>query len=820
MKSHPLQTTALTVVLALSLLGTRHSRAGTITWTSLVAGNWSTGANWDLNRVPNSADDVLLNNGGTIEQIAATSGANMATLTLDGPSVANVLNYGGSTPFIQNMYGGTSKPLLRITSNASSPVSVTKVNFRIRVNGELEIASGKTLTLANSYISENSAGLKLTKTGAGTLAFSGSGTPKASFTGGLDMQEGTWIASQNSSSLPPTGLVNFTNAEGTAAKITMGTSASVEALGGGNADSLIDGSNTLTITGSQSTTYAGLIGGSVKITHSGGGTLVLPSANTYTGVTTISGGTLSTGLLANGGTASGIGQASTSTANLVIDGGTLKYTGAAASINRGFTIGLNGAAIDRSTGSGQLDFNSSIALSGSGARILTVTTGSGSVRLRGGIGDNGGATTIVKQGSGQLLLSGSNTYTGQLQILQGFVQLGNAGPGGESSGVGHSVAVSSGAELRIRHATADTVTFNADISGAGTVQMNYGNGSPGGGSLTLGGNNSFTGDMTINPTGGTEILTLKAGSATALGSGNVVFGPYGKLDLNGINVTAGLLRGLSGAPNGIVTNDGPADATLTLNSSQTQTYDGVIQDGVKKVSIAKDGSGTQTLAGANTYSGDTTVTAGTLELAQINPSNESSTVSIASTAVLHLSFDGTDTVDKLFINGVQQPATVYHVGNSGGRITGSGTLTVSSGPPSAGFTAWIATFPAIGVLNQPGDDPDDDGIENLLEFVLNGNPTLPDASKLPVLNVTDTHFEFTYSRRDDSVSPETIQTFQFSNTLEFSNDIIVPPSSGTVGVATIDIVDGSPADTVKISIPKSEAGTTGRLFGRLQIVNP
>jgi hypothetical protein len=62
-----------------------------------------------------------------------------------------------------------------------------------------------------------------------------------SFTGGLDMQEGTWIATSNSSSLPSSGLVIFTNTPGTNAKITVNTNGSIEALGGGNTDSLIDG---------------------------------------------------------------------------------------------------------------------------------------------------------------------------------------------------------------------------------------------------------------------------------------------------------------------------------------------------------------------------------------------------------------------------------------------------------------------------------------------------------------------------------------------------------------------------------------------------
>jgi hypothetical protein len=116
-------------------------------------------------------------------------------------------------------------------------------------------------------------------------------------------------------------------------------------------------------------------------------------------------------------------------------------------------------------------------------------------------------------------------------------------------------------------------------------------------------------------------------------------------------------------------------------------------------------------------------------------------------------------------------------------------------------------------------------MDNLLEFVLNGDPTLSDTSILPDLNVTATDFEFTYQRRDDSVSPETTQTFQWGTTLAtWPGSAVIPATSGTVGVASITINAGMPndgvTDTVKISIPKTEAGGSGKLFGRLQVVKP
>jgi autotransporter-associated beta strand protein len=239
----------------------------------------------------------------------------------------------------------------------------------------------------------------------------------------------------------------------------------------------------------------------------------------------------------------------------------------------------------------------------------------------------------------------------------------------------------------------------------------------------------------------------------------------------------------------------------------------------------KSGGGNLTLAGANTYSGDTTVSAGTLSLGQVNASNDSSTVSIASGAFLNLGFGGIDTVDKLFINGIQQNIGDYTSAHASGRFTGGGTLRVASGPVATGFASWIDDFDLALADQDPPDDPDNDGMDNLLEFVLNGNPAVSDNSILPDLVVTATAFEFTYQRRDDSLAPETTQTFEWGTTLAaWPGSAVVPATSGAVGVATVTVSAGTPddgvTDTVKISIPKTEDGGAGKLFGRLRIVKP
>jgi autotransporter-associated beta strand protein len=176
--------------------------------------------------------------------------------------------------------------------------------------------------------------------------------------------------------------------------------------------------------------------------------------------------------------------------------------------------------------------------------------------------------------------------------------------------------------------------------------------------------------------------------------------------------------------------------TLTLNTTADQSS-GVSIGGAdingttgNNLSLVKTGAAKQTLSGANTYTGNTTVNGGTLSLGQVNSNNESSTVSITASvgAILDLAFGGTDTVDKLYINGVQQPIGDYTVAHASGAFTGGGTLHVTSGP--AGFSNWITGTFANGATVPGGqqgatDDPDLDGVTNLMEYAIDGlDPTV------------------------------------------------------------------------------------------------
>jgi autotransporter-associated beta strand protein len=302
------------------------------------------------------------------------------------------------------------------------------------------------------------------------------------------------------------------------------------------------------------------LGGSTSLTMAGSGiTTLAGGANTYTGNTTITGGgTLSVGTLANSGSASDIGAATSAATNLVLNGGTLIYTGSGATVDRLFMLGTASGTIDNE-GSGPLALTNSgaMGLFNSGPRTLTLTGPVAGNVLAAAVGDGGGPTELSKIGDGTWTLTGNNTYSGGTVLSAGELIVGNGGTTG-SLGI---AAIANSGSIDINRT--GSVTFGT-ISGTGSVTND------GPGTAILPNNNTFSGGLTINS------------GTVQVGNG----GGTGELNANG----------------NVVDN-----SLLVFNSSGSATFNGVISG---TGNFIKQGAGKLTLQGANTYTGWTAIAPG------------------------------------------------------------------------------------------------------------------------------------------------------------------------------------------------------------------
>jgi autotransporter-associated beta strand protein len=235
-------------------------------------------------------------------------------------------------------------------------------------------------------------------------------------------------------------------------------------------------------------------------------------------------------------------------------------------------------------------------------------------------------------------------------------------------------------------------TLVHDITGSGTVTVNIG-----GGILAVSSNNTYSGATTV------FAGTLQARSTTAF-SPNSAFtlvttaipgaSPAANptLDLNGFNNTIGSLSGT-----GVVLNNGAATATLTVgNDGTSTTFGGVLENGTSVLQLAKIGAGTLTLTGTNTYTGGTTISAGTLQIG--NGGTIGSIVGdVTDNAVL--AFDRSDSVT--FGGAISGTGDVVNLGTGTLTLTGtntySGGTTISAGTLQAGSAASFSPNSAFTV---------------------------------------------------------------------------------------------------------------------------
>ncbi|EHK8789003.1 autotransporter outer membrane beta-barrel domain-containing protein [Salmonella enterica] len=524
-------------------------------------------------------------------------------------------------------------------------------------------------------------GTSLIKQGAGTLILNAENT----YTGGTTISGGTLVATN------------------------------VDALGSG------DVTDDATLELNTGGTFDNAISGSGQVVKSGDDTLTLSGSNTYTGGTIISGGTL----VASNVEALGTGDV---TDNAVLElntgGDFINNIGGTGRVEKSGDDTLTLSGSNTYTGGTTINDGTLIATSvdalGSGDvtdnAVLELNTGGDFINNIGGTG------RVEKSGDDTLTLSGSNTYTGGTLISSGTLVASNV----EALGTGD---ITDNAVLELNTGG----TFDNVISGSGQVVKS------GDETLTLSGANSYTVGTLISSG------TLVANDVNALGTGDVTDNAVLELNTGGTFDNA-----ISGS--GQVVKSG--DETLTLSGSNTYTGGTTINDGTLIATsvdalgsgdvtdnavlelntggdfdnaisgsgqVVKSGDETLTLSGTNSYTDGTLISGGTLVATNLEALG---TGDVTNNATLELNTGGD------FTNNISGSGQVVKTGDE--TLTLSGANSYTGGTTISGGTLVASNVEALGSgdvtdnatleMNTGGDF--DNAISGSGQVVKSGDKTL------------------------------------------------------------------------------------------------
>lgn len=646
--------------------GSGSAQANAITFTGgantlVLAGAWSLSGNIGI-----ESGSVTFNPLGALTVANAITGKGSVivpgtnTMTLAGNntyeggttvnngtlSISSAANLGNPTGGV-TLNGGT----LQTTASLSS----SSAFYLTGGGGTFTPETGTTLTLSGTINDLGASTGTLTMAGTGTLVLAGAST----YTGGTNINEGTVSISSDANLGASSGSLTV---DGGTLQTTADLKSDRSITLGPRAGAFMPDAGT-------SLTLNGAIGGPGGLLMIGPGTLTLAGANSYAGGTTINAGTLVVSSSGNLG--------SPNNGALRLNGGTLRTT---ASMAYGLPVALNqgGGTFIPDAGTtltlnADVDGPGTLTMAGAGTLVLaggafvsnfsggttvnsgTLSTssdqylGSGGLTLNGGtlqttasfgiglpftLGDKGGTFTptagttltvssaitgagsLTMVGPGTLALAGENNYTGGTVFKAGTLSisddrnLGHARAGLTMNGgtLASTADVSTNRSIVLGSdggsfspAAGTTLTLTTAIEGAGGLTAT------GAGTLALKGEAVYTGATTI----ASGTLALADYGKIAHSSGVSLTGAGAVFDIAGANGER-TIQGLSGI-SGTSVNLGAR--TLSIDSTNSTTFAGAIEG---SGALVKKGVGTQTLAGANTYSGGTKVEAGTLSISSDN----------------------------------------------------------------------------------------------------------------------------------------------------------------------------------------------------------
>jgi len=590
---------------------------------------------------------ALLLNGGVFESTAATFnralGTTAGTVRLTGSAAgfsaagtAVTVNLGGSGATLQ--WGGANFDPSTLVLNASTATAALNFVNGIDLNGTTRSirVDANTATLSgviSNGVTGSAAGLG--KSGGGTLTLTQANT----FDGGVTVTGGT---------------LGIGNNQALGAGVLTVSGASLVADGAARAISNnVVLSGTATVSGVNTLTLNGVVSSTGTLSKIGASILELSGNNTYTGITNVSGGILR--VLSNtalGSTAGGTVVTGASHVELedgvVVTGETITVSSTSG------TSGTGSPTVNR----GGLQAGENATAKWAGDVILGVDLArigvqeGGTLTISGNITDGANNFTLRLSGeltgTGGVILSGTgNAWDGQTEVVRGTIYLGadntlptttildihftntnnNEYAGVNMNGFNQTIGslrndgvTGTNAELKNTSRKLSTLTINETGAAnyTGIITGNLAVVKIGAGTTTLSQTNSFTGGITVNE----GVLQVANFGALANGDLTVNGGALagGKLDLNNTSTTVNALSGAAGVVSGIIANESTTSAVRTLTVGVNHAYStfaGRIVDNsggtaLGTVSLAKIGTGTLTLTGSNSYTGDTTISNGTL----------------------------------------------------------------------------------------------------------------------------------------------------------------------------------------------------------------
>jgi fibronectin-binding autotransporter adhesin len=759
----------------------------------------------------NGGTNTLNVTGGTLSAVYLAGGAT----TLEGTSYSNALTLAHGATAEVMVAGGDVSGITNFDNHGGLTVDtgrfLTLGAFTNESDGTLNLGAGAQLISSNLNLIAGSAitGAGLLSSGSSAFAFS-SGSVSAALggTGGLDKT--------GAGTLTLTGANSYTG--GTT--IGGGTLAiAIGALGGGDVhmaqgtaiaftgssfitsnNFYISGDPIFNVASGTTQTVSGVIADDTSgfpvvpgvVEKTGAGELVLSGANTYSGGTTVSAGTLTLGANNVSDGMGGIASSAIGTGTLTLDGGTLSSNAAGRTVANAILVTSNGGVI--TPGTNYLEVDGNITDSGAPGTLTIGSGAGGTVFLAGTNSYSAGTTvnlsaTLEPFNTGALSANSNYTINGTLAVRD----LGSAVTIKSLVGTGTVSNILAGnGILAIATAFGQTATFDGTITdfgggnphigilinGQGTeIFAGSGSNYSGGTTLTSGilgvGANNALGNGTVIFDGG----TLQAEGGYTLGNALVVNGTGGTIDANGHNLSLGGLIDGTGVMSGtslVISSSTPGTVTLSDDSSYTGTIQvnsgaalkqgggnimpggaylvngglqvsdatiaslngsGIVQDsggggtldisiasgsasfsgtlrdstmGVDVLSIVKDGAGTQILSGNNTYTGGTTLNAGTLiagsntalgdsssvvtitggRLGYANGVNIANNITLSGAAILNVAGTDVATQTGVISDDVHGPHSL--------EKTGTGTLKLAVADSYAGPTTISAGTLEIG----------------------------------------------------------------------------------------------------------------------------